>query len=89
MDLLLVSVHDEIGSTHVNDPAWVAIIRNLYQKTARDWITNALSFAPCTTQGLLQVQPKQFSVHSLTYFWNLSYLISSDLNQYTIKILLC
>ncbi|KAJ4791345.1 Phosphatidylinositol 4-kinase [Rhynchospora pubera] len=54
MDLLLISVHDEIGSTHVNDPAWVATVRSLYQKTARDWITNALSFAPCTTQGLLQ-----------------------------------
>ncbi|KAJ3672896.1 hypothetical protein LUZ60_006270 [Juncus effusus] len=54
MDLLLISVHDEIPSTHVNDPAWVATIRSLYQKTARDWITNALSYAPCTTQGLLQ-----------------------------------
>jgi phosphatidylinositol 4-kinase A len=76
MDLLLVSVHDEIGSTHVNDPAWVAIIRNLYQKTARDWITNALSFAPCTTQGLLQVQLRQLVVHLPTSFWNFSYPIS-------------
>lgn len=75
MDLLLVSVHDEIGSTHVNDPAWVATIRNLYQKTARDWITNALSFAPCTTQGLLQVQPRQRAIHLLTSFWILSYPI--------------
>jgi phosphatidylinositol 4-kinase A len=76
MDLLLVSVHDEIGSTHVNDPVWVATIRNLYQKTARDWITNALSFAPCTTQGLLQVQLRQLVVHLPTSFWNFSYPIS-------------
>lgn len=77
MDLLLISVHDEIGSTHVNDPAWVATIRNLYQKTARDWITNALSFAPCTTQGLLQVHSRQLVFHLLTSFWILSYPIGN------------
>ncbi|XP_020086249.1 phosphatidylinositol 4-kinase alpha 1 isoform X2 [Ananas comosus] len=54
LDLLLISVHNELPSNHVNDPAWVATIRSLYQKIAREWITNALSYAPCTTQGLLQ-----------------------------------
>ncbi|XP_072972382.1 phosphatidylinositol 4-kinase alpha 1 [Typha angustifolia] len=54
LDLLLISVHSEIPSSHVNDPAWVATVRSLYQKIAREWITNALSYAPCTTQGLLQ-----------------------------------
>nr|CAD1832620.1 unnamed protein product [Ananas comosus var. bracteatus] len=52
LDLLLISVHNELPSNHVNDPAWVATIRSLYQKIAREWITNALSYAPCTTQGL-------------------------------------
>lgn len=39
----------------VNDPAWVASVRSLYQKFIREWISNALSYAPCTSQGLLQV----------------------------------
>ncbi|XP_042443658.1 phosphatidylinositol 4-kinase alpha 1-like [Zingiber officinale] len=54
LDSLLFSGHNELPSIHVHDPAWVATVRSLYQKTAREWITTALSFAPCTTQGLLQ-----------------------------------
>ncbi|VAI01599.1 unnamed protein product [Triticum turgidum subsp. durum] len=54
LDLLLISVHNELTSGPVSDPAWVATIRSLYQKIAREWITSALSYAPCTTQGLIQ-----------------------------------
>lgn len=54
LDSLLFAVHNELPSAHVNDPAWVATVRSLYQKVVREWITNALSYAPCTTQGLLQ-----------------------------------
>ncbi|KAG0451183.1 hypothetical protein HPP92_026558 [Vanilla planifolia] len=54
LDSLLFSVHDELPSAQVNDPALVATVRSLYQKNVREWITTALSFAPCTTQGLLQ-----------------------------------
>ncbi|XP_020580537.1 phosphatidylinositol 4-kinase alpha 1 isoform X2 [Phalaenopsis equestris] len=54
LDALLFSVHNELPSAQVNDPALVAICRSVYQKIVREWITNALSYAPCTTQGLLQ-----------------------------------
>ncbi|KAM0865729.1 hypothetical protein ACQ4PT_043084 [Festuca glaucescens] len=54
LDLLLISVHNELTSGPVSDPAWVASVRSLYQKIAREWITSALSYAPCTTQGLIQ-----------------------------------
>ena len=56
LDLLLISVHNELTSGPVSDPAWVATVRSLYQKIAREWTTSALSYAPCTTQGLIQVQ---------------------------------
>lgn len=55
LDSLLVSVYNELPSALVNDPAWVATVRSLYQRIVREWITAALSYAPCTTQGLLQV----------------------------------
>lgn len=55
LDLLLISVHNELTSGPVSDPAWVATVRSLYQKIAREWLTSALSYAPCTTQGLIQV----------------------------------
>ncbi|KAJ0974487.1 hypothetical protein J5N97_016452 [Dioscorea zingiberensis] len=54
LDSLLVSVYNELPSALVNDPAWVATVRSLYQRIVREWITAALSYAPCTTQGLLQ-----------------------------------
>ncbi|WOK93151.1 phosphatidylinositol 4-kinase alpha 1 [Canna indica] len=54
LDSLLFSGHNELPSIHVHDPAWLATVRSLYQKIAREWITTALSYAPCTTQGLLQ-----------------------------------
>lgn len=54
LDALLFSVHNELPSSQVNDPAWIATVRSLYQNIAREWITTALSYAPCTTQGLLQ-----------------------------------
>ncbi|XP_042499214.1 phosphatidylinositol 4-kinase alpha 1-like isoform X2 [Macadamia integrifolia] len=54
LDSLLFSVSNELPSTVVSDPGWVSTIRSLYQKIVREWITNALSYAPCTTQGLLQ-----------------------------------
>ncbi|CAL9779627.1 unnamed protein product [Musa acuminata subsp. burmannicoides] len=54
LDSLLFSGHNELPSIQVHDPAWLATIRSLYQKIAREWITTALSYAPCTTQGLLQ-----------------------------------
>lgn len=54
LDALLFSVHNELPSAQVNDPALVSTVRSLYQKIVREWITTALSYAPCTTQGLLQ-----------------------------------
>ncbi|KAK8941284.1 Phosphatidylinositol 4-kinase alpha [Platanthera zijinensis] len=54
LDALLFSIHNELPSAQVNDPALVANVRSLYQKIVREWITTALSYAPCTTQGLLQ-----------------------------------
>ncbi|KAI3928955.1 hypothetical protein MKW98_014546 [Papaver atlanticum] len=40
----------------VNDPSSVATVRCLYQKVVREWITILLSYAPCTSQGILQEQ---------------------------------
>ncbi|CAA6664833.1 unnamed protein product [Spirodela intermedia] len=54
LDSLLFSVYTELPSSSVNDPTWVAAARSLYQKIVREWIRGALSYAPCTTQGLLQ-----------------------------------
>ncbi|KAG5391470.1 hypothetical protein IGI04_021433 [Brassica rapa subsp. trilocularis] len=54
LDSLLFSVHDNTSSTVVNDPAWTAAVRSLYQKVVREWIIISLSYAPCTSQGLLQ-----------------------------------
>ena len=55
LDSLLFSVHDNAPSMVVNDPAWTAAVRSLYQKVVREWIYISLSYAPCTIQGLLQV----------------------------------
>ena len=55
LDSLLFSVHNNTPSTVVNDPAWTAAVRSLYQKVVREWIIISLSYAPCTSQGLLQV----------------------------------
>ncbi|KAH0920787.1 hypothetical protein HID58_020805 [Brassica napus] len=54
LDSLLFSVHDNAPSMVVNDPAWTAAVRSLYQKVVREWIYISLSYAPCTIQGLLQ-----------------------------------
>ncbi|KAM7479286.1 hypothetical protein LguiA_027499 [Lonicera macranthoides] len=54
LDSLLFSVHNEPPSILANDPAWVATVRSLYQRMVRGWITISLSYAPCTSQGLLQ-----------------------------------
>ncbi|KAK8303976.1 hypothetical protein V6Z12_D04G188800 [Gossypium hirsutum] len=53
LDSLLFSVQNDTP-TVVNDPAWEAAVRSLYQKVVREWIVISLSYAPCTTQGLLQ-----------------------------------
>ncbi|XVE66666.1 hypothetical protein DITRI_Ditri08aG0096600 [Diplodiscus trichospermus] len=53
LDSLLFSVQNDTP-TVVSDPAWEAAVRSLYQKTVREWIVISLSYAPCTTQGLLQ-----------------------------------
>ncbi|GLT98070.1 hypothetical protein SLE2022_155940 [Rubroshorea leprosula] len=54
-DSLLFSVHDDMANTTVvSDPAWASTVRSLYQKIVREWIVLSLSYAPCTTQGLLQ-----------------------------------
>ncbi|KAG9151394.1 hypothetical protein Leryth_025147, partial [Lithospermum erythrorhizon] len=54
LDFLLFSAHNDPPSAIVSDPAWVATVRALYQKIVREWIIISLSYAPCTTQGLLQ-----------------------------------
>ncbi|KAK8529802.1 hypothetical protein V6N12_060570 [Hibiscus sabdariffa] len=54
VDSLLFFVQNDTSSTVVNDPAWEAAVRSLYQKNVREWIVVSLSYAPCTTQGLLQ-----------------------------------
>ncbi|XP_019416850.1 PREDICTED: phosphatidylinositol 4-kinase alpha 1-like [Lupinus angustifolius] len=54
LDLLLFSFNDDSSSTVINDPAWTATVRSLYQRIVREWIVKSLSSAPCTSQGLLQ-----------------------------------
>uniref|UniRef100_A0A5B7AN74 1-phosphatidylinositol 4-kinase n=1 Tax=Davidia involucrata TaxID=16924 RepID=A0A5B7AN74_DAVIN len=54
LDSLLFSVHNDSPSALVNDPAWIATIRSVYQRIVREWIIISLSYAPCTSQGLLQ-----------------------------------
>ncbi|XP_010255687.1 PREDICTED: phosphatidylinositol 4-kinase alpha 1-like isoform X2 [Nelumbo nucifera] len=54
LDSLLFSVNNDSSSSLVNDPTWVTTVRSLYQRVVREWISNALSYAPCTSQGLLQ-----------------------------------
>lgn len=54
LDSLLFSIHNESPSAVV-DPAWMVAVRSLYQKIVREWIIKSLSYAPCTSQGLLQV----------------------------------
>ncbi|CAL5387480.1 unnamed protein product [Camellia sinensis] len=54
LDSLLFSVHNDPPSAVVLDPAWVATVRSLYQRIVREWIIISLSYAPCTSQGLLQ-----------------------------------
>ncbi|KAI7736909.1 hypothetical protein M8C21_032340, partial [Ambrosia artemisiifolia] len=56
LDCLLFSVNNNPPSGLVNDPAFVSSVRSLYQKIVREWIIISLSYAPCTTQGLLQEQ---------------------------------
>ncbi|KAK9691100.1 hypothetical protein RND81_09G176000 [Saponaria officinalis] len=54
VDSLLFSVNNDTSSSLVNDPACTAAVRSLYQRVIREWIIMSLSYAPCTTQGLLQ-----------------------------------
>ncbi|KAJ9152673.1 hypothetical protein P3X46_026216 [Hevea brasiliensis] len=54
LDSLLFSVHNDSSPGVVNDPAWIATVRSLYQRILREWISISLSYAPCTSQGLLQ-----------------------------------
>ncbi|KAL8060450.1 hypothetical protein ABFX02_02G025200 [Erythranthe guttata] len=54
LDSLLLSMHNDPPSAVVSDPAFVANVRSLYQKVVREWIVVSLSYAPCTSQGLLQ-----------------------------------
>ncbi|GLJ12893.1 hypothetical protein SUGI_0199940 [Cryptomeria japonica] len=54
LDTLLFSVNNQVPSGLVTDPSWVLTIRSLLQRVVREWIINSLSYAPCTTQGLLQ-----------------------------------
>ncbi|KAJ0010169.1 hypothetical protein Pint_34609 [Pistacia integerrima] len=53
LDSLLFSVDSDTPGV-INDPAWVATVRSLYQRLVREWVIISLSYAPCTTQGLLQ-----------------------------------
>ncbi|WCJ33866.1 Phosphatidylinositol 3- and 4-kinase family protein [Euphorbia peplus] len=54
LDALLFSVHNDSSPAVVNDPAWIVTVRSLYQRILREWISISLSYAPCTSQGLLQ-----------------------------------
>nr|XP_043627333.1 phosphatidylinositol 4-kinase alpha 1-like isoform X2 [Erigeron canadensis] len=56
LDSLLFSVNNNPPSALVNDPALITSVRSLYQKVVREWIIVSLSYAPCTSQGLLQEQ---------------------------------
>ncbi|KAG9443264.1 hypothetical protein H6P81_014604 [Aristolochia fimbriata] len=58
---LLFSINSDTTPMLANDPAWVATVRSLHQKIVREWITNALSHAPCTTQGFLQEQLRKLN----------------------------
>lgn len=64
VDSLLFSIHNDSSSTVVNDPGWVVTVRSLYQKIVREWIIKSLSYAPCSSQGLLQVDHYTFYVWS-------------------------
>ncbi|KAI4318629.1 hypothetical protein MLD38_032306 [Melastoma candidum] len=54
LDSLLFSVESGSSSALVNDSAWIATVRSLYKRIVREWINKSLSYAPCTSQGLLQ-----------------------------------
>ncbi|KAF9684342.1 hypothetical protein SADUNF_Sadunf04G0108400 [Salix dunnii] len=54
LDSLLFSVHNDSTSAVINDPALTVSVRSLYQRIVREWISISLSYAPCTSQGLLQ-----------------------------------
>ncbi|KAK4747747.1 hypothetical protein SAY87_014333 [Trapa incisa] len=54
LDSFLFSVNADPSSALVNDPAMVAAVKSLYQRVVREWIIKSLSYAPCTSQGLLQ-----------------------------------
>ncbi|XP_038707834.1 phosphatidylinositol 4-kinase alpha 1-like isoform X2 [Tripterygium wilfordii] len=54
LDSLLFLVHNDVSSAVINDPARIATIRRSYERIVREWIILSLSYAPCTSQGLLQ-----------------------------------
>uniref|UniRef100_A0A0D6QSE9 1-phosphatidylinositol 4-kinase n=1 Tax=Araucaria cunninghamii TaxID=56994 RepID=A0A0D6QSE9_ARACU len=54
LDSLLFSVNNQVPSALVTDPSWLGTIRSLLERIVREWIISSLSYAPCTTQGLLQ-----------------------------------
>ncbi|KAF5727217.1 hypothetical protein HS088_TW22G00905 [Tripterygium wilfordii] len=54
LDSLLFLVHNDLSSAVINDPACIATIRHSYERIVREWIIVSLSYAPCTSQGLLQ-----------------------------------
>ncbi|KAL3538950.1 hypothetical protein ACH5RR_002316 [Cinchona calisaya] len=54
LDTLLFLIHNDPPSAVVHDPACIATVRSLYQNIVREWIVISLSYAPCTSQGLLQ-----------------------------------
>lgn len=56
IDSMLFSFNDDSSTSIINDPAWTATVRSLYQRIVREWIITSLSSAPCTSQGLLQVR---------------------------------
>lgn len=72
-------MHNDPPSNIVSDPAYVASVRSLYQKMVREWIMVSLSHAPCTTQGLLQVN---FSVSCEPYLLIAFLVYSSSANRF-------
>ncbi|KAG5044697.1 hypothetical protein AAZV13_06G012100 [Glycine max] len=54
IDSLLFSFNGDSSTAVINDPAWTATVRTLYQRIVREWIIKSVSSAPCTSQGLLQ-----------------------------------
>lgn len=56
IDSLLFSFNGDSSTAVINDPAWTATVRTLYQRIVREWIIKSVSSAPCTSQGLLQVE---------------------------------